>query len=241
MKNCQKLLSLILLSLMLLFIPNRLLAAEPIFSYVSGNTGFLVINQQTVIQLNGDYKGLSVARRIKIVEERVQKLFATAKLNETSLQVAERNGNIGLQCEAEWLVSVDPHSAYLQRLPQSQLAEIWRQNLLKSLETISPNYTVIETFMGTASWYGREFRGRKTANGERFDETKFTAAHRSLSFGTRLRVTNLANNLSVIVKVNDRGPWVKNRVVDLSWAAARAIGIHGIGRIKVEVLADKGD
>lgn len=237
MKICQKLLSISVLALLLTFIPSRSLPVSQITSYVSGGQGFLVINQQTVIQLGGAYKGLNVAHRIKLVEERLERLIATGKLNASSLQVTERNGNIGLTCQQEWLVSVDPRSAYLHRLSQAQLAEMWRVNLLKAVETISATYTVVDTFLGTASWYGREFRGRKTANGEPFDETKYTAAHRSLSFGTKVRVTNLANNLSVIVTINDRGPWIKGRVLDLSWAAARSIGIRGVGRIKVEVLA----
>lgn len=91
---------------------------------------------------------------------------------------------------------------------------------------------------GKASYYGREFEGRKTANGEKFRNADFTAAHRSVAFNTLLRVTNVKNKLSVTVRVNDRGPFVKGRIVDLSEAAARRIGsyMHGLATVKVEKL-----
>jgi rare lipoprotein A len=92
---------------------------------------------------------------------------------------------------------------------------------------------------GKASWYGKKYHGRRTANGERFDMYKLTAAHRKLPFGTIVRVTNLRNGRSVIVKINDRGPFVRGRIIDLSYAAARKIGIveDGIARVKVEIVS----
>jgi rare lipoprotein A len=92
---------------------------------------------------------------------------------------------------------------------------------------------------GTASWYGTRHQGRLTASGERFDARAFTAAHRSLPFGTILRVTNLANGETVKVRVNDRGPYVRGRTLDLSTAAAKALGItkDGVARVRIEVFA----
>ncbi len=89
-----------------------------------------------------------------------------------------------------------------------------------------------------ASWYGDSFDGRRTASGERFDANGFTAAHRSLPLGTRVRVTNLANGRSVVVRINDRGPFVRGRAIDVSYGAARALGMQGCGtgRVHVEVL-----
>jgi rare lipoprotein A len=91
---------------------------------------------------------------------------------------------------------------------------------------------------GTASYYGPGFHGRKTANGERFDQHGNTAAHRTLPFGTRVRVTNLANGESVVVRINDRGPFKRGRIIDLSLGAARKIGMVGTGtaRVRVEVI-----
>jgi len=93
---------------------------------------------------------------------------------------------------------------------------------------------------GKASWYGEPHHGRKTASGEIYDMNKLTAAHRTLPLGTRLRVTNVDNGRSVVVRVNDRGPFVDGRVIDLSRAAARELGVRGAGviTVRIEVLED---
>jgi rare lipoprotein A len=92
---------------------------------------------------------------------------------------------------------------------------------------------------GKASYYGSEFEGRKTASGERYDGKALTAAHRTLPFGTRVRVVNLGNERSVEVVINDRGPHVKGRIVDLSRKAAKEIDMIGAGvaHVRIEVLA----
>jgi rare lipoprotein A len=89
---------------------------------------------------------------------------------------------------------------------------------------------------GKASYYANRFHGRTTASGAHFDKKEFTAAHRSLPFGTMVRVTNLANGRKVFVKVNDRGPNMKSRIIDLSRAAAKQIGLidNGIGDVRIE-------
>lgn len=87
--------------------------------------------------------------------------------------------------------------------------------------------------VGMASWYKM---GRKTANGERFIPMGLTCAHRSLRFGTKLKITNLHNGRSVVVRVNDRGPFVRGRVLDLSQGAARAIGMAGVSKISYVVM-----
>jgi len=91
---------------------------------------------------------------------------------------------------------------------------------------------------GLASYYGDAFQGKKTASGELYDKGAYTCAHRTLPFGTRIRVTNLKNKKSVLVRVNDRGPWVEGRIVDLSYAAARDIGMisDGVVRVKLTIL-----
>jgi rare lipoprotein A len=89
-----------------------------------------------------------------------------------------------------------------------------------------------------ASYYARKFNGRKTASGERYDMHDLTAAHPTLPFDTRVRVTNLSNNLSVVVRVNDRGPFKKSRIIDISYAAAVKIGliVKGTAKVRVEVV-----
>ena len=91
---------------------------------------------------------------------------------------------------------------------------------------------------GLASWYGPRFHGRRTANGERFNKFHLTAAHRTLPFNTRVRVTNLQNGRSVVVRINDRGPYVRGRIIDLSYGAARLLGMQarGVVLVKVEIL-----
>jgi rare lipoprotein A len=86
---------------------------------------------------------------------------------------------------------------------------------------------------GVASWYGREFAGHRTASGERFDPAQYTAAHRTLPFGSRVRVTR--NGHSVVVRINDRGPFHGGRVIDLSQAAAEELGIRSAGSGQVEL------
>jgi len=91
--------------------------------------------------------------------------------------------------------------------------------------------------VGVASWYGPGFHGRRTASGELYDQDALTAAHPSLPFGTRVRVTNLDNGRAVEVRITDRGPFVDGRAIDLSRAAARVIGLlgPGVGRVRIEV------
>ncbi len=104
-----------------------------------------------------------------------------------------------------------------------------------------PNFTQV----GVASWYGRNHQGLKTAGGERFDMRKLTAAHRTLPLDTVVRVTNIDNQRTVKVRINDRGPYGKNRIIDLSSRAASVLGIgdDGTARVRLEVFASdqRGD
>jgi rare lipoprotein A len=100
------------------------------------------------------------------------------------------------------------------------------------------------TQTGLASFYGRAHAGKRTASGEKFDHLDFTAAHRTLAFGTLIRVTNLANGRTVTVEITDRGPRIETRIVDLSLAAANALDMQqqGIARVKLEAFrADQRD
>jgi rare lipoprotein A len=91
---------------------------------------------------------------------------------------------------------------------------------------------------GVASWYGPQHHGKTTASGQRFDQNALTAAHPSLPFGTRVRVTHLANGRQVVLTINDRGPYKGDRIIDLSRAAARKLNIDGIAPVRVEVISD---
>ncbi len=93
-------------------------------------------------------------------------------------------------------------------------------------------------YVGYASWYGDQFHGRRTANGEIYNQFRYTAAHRSLPFNTLVEVTNLKTRKAVVVRINDRGPFVRGRIIDLSYAAARKIGMveDGVQRVRLKVL-----
>ena len=88
---------------------------------------------------------------------------------------------------------------------------------------------------GMISYYGEEFHGRKTASGDIFDKNAFTAAHKTLPFHTKIKVTNLDNGKSVVVEVNDRGPYARGRILDVSFGAAKALGLIGKGTAKAKI------
>jgi rare lipoprotein A (peptidoglycan hydrolase) len=97
---------------------------------------------------------------------------------------------------------------------------------------------VQQPVIGHASWYGEEFARRPTASGERYDPSKLTGAHRTLPLGSKVRVTNLLNGRSVMVTINDRGPYMRRREIDLSYGAARALGMvrRGVARVRIELV-----
>ena len=108
-------------------------------------------------------------------------------------------------------------------------------SVIDRLNTVASNTVRRFSQTGIASWYGRQFHGRKTASGETFDMNGLTAAHRSLPLNCYIRVTNKDNGKSVVVKVNDRGPFHGNRVLDLSYGAAKQLGVTNAGTAKVSI------
>jgi rare lipoprotein A len=119
---------------------------------------------------------------------------------------------------------------------------IWRTIVLSALlssvtacSSVKPPATV-PSQTGIASWYGVPFDGRPTASGEIFEKEKLTAAHRTLAFGSVVRVRNLLNSKTVEVRINDRGPFVNNRIIDLSEAAARNVDIPGTASVELQIL-----
>lgn len=104
---------------------------------------------------------------------------------------------------------------------------------------VSPPGSTGKVQYGKASWYGDKEHGNASASGEKFSRYSYTAAHKALPFGTVVRVTNLDNGRKVVVRINDRGPYVKGRVIDLSYAAAKSVGLirSGVAKVKIEVLS----
>ncbi|TCL70716.1 rare lipoprotein A [Hydrogenispora ethanolica] len=217
--------------------PVPALAAEPVVFYVSGGTGYVVIQNEPVIELDHAYQGMSVAQRVRLIAIRLRNIYEQGDFDPAALELYRSRKAIGISYRGQLLALADPYTAYRKRVSQERLARLWMTRLTAVADRMLRPYVTVESAVGLASWYGRKFRGRRTACGEYFDENRYTAAHRSLPFGTRIRVTNLMNNRSVVVVINDRGPWIKSRLLDLSWSAAASIGIRGVVRVKMEVLA----
>jgi rare lipoprotein A len=123
-------------------------------------------------------------------------------------------------------------------IKSSSLGSSPQQNLI-----IPGRTAAVQPHIGEASWYGPGFNGKKTASGEIFDDSKMTAAHKTLPLGTKARVTKLTTGDSVDVEINDRGPFIPGRIIDLSKAAARALGIIGSGTaaVRIELLSEWPD
>ncbi|HET7803988.1 MAG TPA: septal ring lytic transglycosylase RlpA family protein [Pseudolabrys sp.] len=113
-----------------------------------------------------------------------------------------------------------------------------RKRTVKLTHEHAPQKVANYTAVGVASWYGEDFQGRRTANGETFDMNSFSAAHPSLPLPSNVRITNLGNQRSVVVRVNDRGPFVGGRVIDVSAKTAKALGFYddGLSKVKVEYV-----
>jgi rare lipoprotein A len=130
-------------------------------------------------------------------------------------------------------------AAWAQTTPKIRIPHLpQKTTAMPNANTPTTTEAVLLTQTGQASWYGYE-GGTVTATGERYNPQAMTAAHKTLAFGSRVRVTNLRTGKSAIVIINDRGPFVRGRIIDLSQAAAEAVGIRssGVGNVKIEVLS----
>ena len=171
--------------------------------------------------LNNDNDRSRVATRVL---NREAQSFNSNFTNLSSLSITERSGD---------KVRRETIAAKIE-IPEDE------PSVIEKLNTVASNTVRKFSQTGTASWYGRQFHGRKTASGETFDMNGMTAAHRSLPLNCYIRVTNKNNGKSVVVKVNDRGPFHGNRVLDLSYGAAKQIGITNAGTAKVSIERVQG-
>ncbi|MBP6113762.1 MAG: septal ring lytic transglycosylase RlpA family protein [Acinetobacter sp.] len=166
--------------------------------------------------LNNDAENSSLASR---VISKDTSSFNSHFSNLNSLAITERSGD---------KIRRETIAAKIQ-VPKEE------PSVIDKLNDVASNTVRRFSQTGVASWYGRQFHGRKTASGETFDMNGLTAAHRSLPLNCYIRVTNKNNGKSVIVKVNDRGPFHGNRVVDLSYGAAKSLGITNAGTASVSI------
>lgn len=148
--------------------------------------------------------------------------------------------SLGASAESPSLTSDVLDSVSTSNSPRAiTLATNDSDNMMDRMSTLASQTVRKFSQTGLASWYGRQFNGRKTASGERFDMHGLTAAHRSLPLSCYIRVTNRDNGKSVVVKVNDRGPFHASRILDLSYGAAQKLGItqRGTGNVTIERVA----
>jgi rare lipoprotein A len=128
------------------------------------------------------------------------------------------------------------HNAVVSKRKTRHQDKVARKQRGHSFKVVDAIMDPSSLLVGTASYYGGAFQGKKTASGERFNQRVLTAAHRTIPLNSLVEVTNLKNNKKVIVRINDRGPWIKNRIIDLSKASADRLGIGGIAQVSLRVL-----
>lgn len=209
---------------------------------IDGQTaGEILVAGEVVLRIRAPLGTFSVEKRTDTVAARLSDAVVSGEMPyHYGLDFCE--GAVILTAGNAQLVTVDSVTAAQAGGTPFSTAVIWLKNLRRALgwdpfvtgrsQVASRSARV---WTGAASWYGPGFQGRSTASGEPFDMNDYTAAHRSLPFGTELLVTSLDTGLSVIVRVNDRGPFVSGRELDLSRAAASAIGLLGFGVARVQI------
>ncbi len=214
------------------------------------------IGENEVIRITQSAGGLTPEKRAKLVTDNFNNMIKNGE-NPENIIPDFKDGSGIIRINNKVLFTVDSNIAKEYGMAPAELAFVWVNNvrdsfgvakivrdfqlltnsLRKTPKTFAEKY---KNFMqtGFASWYGGHFHGRKTADGSIYDKNEFTAAHKSLPFGTVVQVTNLYNGKKCIVKITDRGPFVKGRVIDLSKVAAKEIDMlsSGVSKVKVEVL-----
>ncbi len=201
---------------------------------------------RVVVRIGSEAGGLSPAARAALVAERLNTLLNDG-VSPEAVNFRQVGGLWAVVAGDQVIVTVDELAASARSAQPRELAFLWANNIREALggRPLGPlDYwmagaaQVARTEYGVASWYGPGFQGRETANGEIFEPWALTAAHRTLPFGTRVLVTNMANGRSVLVRINDRGPWVGARIIDLSRRAAQELGLidRGIGPVRLDII-----
>ncbi len=239
---------------------NSGLAAEVVTSTYEENgqeCASVTINGEEVISYRGEVDGDSAEDKAESLADKLEELLDEEKDSIESLLPA-RDGNQGaIRCNGKTILKFSLPVKSPDAEEQGKLAVKTSLQIINVLRMASgstklpdsvnnfaeaaasgrlANVQGDDSFSGRASWYGPNFHGRKTSNGERYDQEGMTAAHRTLPFGTKLRVTNRSTGKSCVVKVNDRGPFVDNRVIDLSKGAAKQLNMVSSGVAMVDVF-----
>lgn len=192
----------------------------------------------------GEVTGRKAAQRIA---DSMRLLIRDGELDPTQLHPLLGSNFVGVSHRSDILFLVDETMQSHPEIPPAATAIQWINNLRIAFNEAPMTLVQVQMAMmgltetsqalyGSASWYGPGFHGRQTANGERFNENALTAAHKTLPFNTHLKVTNRLNGKSVVVRINDRGPYIGNRTLDLSKAAAYCLSALGRGVIPYEAV-----
>lgn len=198
----------------------------------------VLVNNCVVLRIRTAAGGYSPWQRGQIVAARLQAVLA-AGVDPNSILPGFENKEAVVRAGTTLLVTADQGSVKANQTPAPYLALAWANNIRTSLGVeplaIEQAFSRGRSVSARASWYGSRFHGRRTASGEIYDQDIFTAAHPTLPFGTLVLVTNPVSGRSALVRINDRGPFIKGRNIDLSRAAARAIGMEQAGVADVEL------
>lgn len=220
----------------------------------AGEVASVSLNGKELITFRSDSGSGSAASRAEDLAAHLQELLEDKKFDPNDILPARSGSRATVQRDASTVLTFDPPTGTAEE-QNLALESSWKlvnglrtafgapalpASYLKLVEQaeqkIADGSSPANCFSGTASWYGPHFQGRKTSDGHRFDQEKMTAAHRSLPFGTKLLVMNRKTGHSCIVEVNDRGPFVADRVIDLSRAAARQLNMLSAGVALVDCL-----
>ncbi|MGV3526821.1 MAG: septal ring lytic transglycosylase RlpA family protein [Candidatus Sericytochromatia bacterium] len=217
-------------------------APRPIFGHISQN-------QNCTLTVNGQqrlvFSQVPAAIRPAIQEDlgrlarRLNRLSQAQPIQAAEIEPVLENGEHEIRYRNQLLLRLGQDwSQYRKQSRLATLLDVTNQLRTKLGAQPLRNFDTLNSQpdqVGMASWYGGFFHGRRTANGERYNVHQYTAAHKKLPFGSRVLVTNLNTKQSVIVKINDRGPFVSERIIDLSPAAFKHIGYLGQGVLKVKI------
>jgi len=213
--------------------------------------GYVVyVGKKQVFWFVKDVGSVSAQQRANIVVAKLNKALNEG-VDPASIKPVKSGNYTFLKAGNEKIVTVDPVNARAVGVSVHELAYTWANNtrvalgakpLRKDYSDVSRGFSGKESrylghkSVGMASWYGGQFHGRRSSDGSRFNKEEYTAAHKVYPFGTLVKVTNLKNSKSCVVKITDRGPYVHGRIIDLSKKAAEDIGVSGVAKVKLEVV-----
>ncbi|MDD3593686.1 MAG: septal ring lytic transglycosylase RlpA family protein [Candidatus Gastranaerophilales bacterium] len=224
------------------------------YTPASKDRGHIIyIDNVQAIWIMKDLNGFSSEQRAKIAARKLNDFLASGQDPKVIRPVKNANATY-LKAGDEIIITVDDVNAKAVGVSVHELAYSWANNTRKALgapalkkdyQEMTRGYSsnvnsryIGHTMVGMASWYGGQFHGRRASDGSRFNKEEYTAAHRIYPFGTLVKVTNLKNHKTCVVKITDRGPYAHGRIIDLSKKSAEDLGIlkSGVGKVKLEVV-----